>query len=82
MKLAKVLDSLAGQFAGRARMGKVNVSEEQDIAGEYGIWGLPRLLIFNRNSKPVHDFKGPVPESELTKVINDLLASGGSPSSN
>lgn len=74
MKLSAVLDKLAEQFAGRAKFGKVDVSAEMDLSSQYGIWGVPVVLIFNRNTKPVYERKGFVPESDLAKAVDDVLA--------
>jgi thioredoxin 1 len=73
VKLSAIVDSLAGQFAGRVKVGKVDVSENFELASEYSIYGVPRVLIFNKNAKPVHDVKGLVPESDLVKLLNGVL---------
>ncbi len=44
--VAPILDELAGEYAGRVKMGKVNVDEAQDLAAEYGIRAIPTMLLF------------------------------------
>jgi thioredoxin 1 len=73
MKLMPVLDSLAGQFAGRVKVGKVNVNDNFDLASEYNVINIPRVLIFNKNSKPLHELKGLVSEAELVKLLNGVV---------
>jgi thioredoxin 1 len=68
-----VIDSLAGQFAGRVKVGKVNIYEEFDLANEYRISSIPRVLIFRGNKKPVQQFSGLVAERELVKALNAVL---------
>lgn len=44
--LAPVLDELATEFNGTAKIGKVNIDEHQALATEYGIRAIPTLLLF------------------------------------
>lgn len=44
--IAPVLDELADEYQGRARIGKVNIDEQQALAAEYGIRAIPTLLVF------------------------------------
>src|SRR6267378_4434417 len=44
--IAPVLDELASEFEGRAKIGKVNIDEFQTLATEYGIRAIPTLLLF------------------------------------
>ena len=46
--IAPVLDELAEEFEGRARIGKVNIDEQQALAAEYGIRAIPTLLVFSK----------------------------------
>ncbi len=46
--IAPVLDELAEEYQGRARIGKVNIDEHQDLAGKYGINSIPTLLFFQK----------------------------------
>ena len=46
--IAPVLDELADEFDGRARIGKVNIDEQQALAAEYGIRAIPTLLVFSK----------------------------------
>jgi thioredoxin 1 len=44
--IAPVLDELASEFDGKAKIGKVNIDDHQGLAAEYGIRAIPTLLIF------------------------------------
>lgn len=46
--LAPILDDLADEYAGRVKIGKVNVEEHQGLATEYGVRAIPTLLLFHR----------------------------------
>ena|SRR3990172_3564382 len=46
--IAPVLDELAEEYAGRARIGKVNIDEHQSLATQYGVRAIPTLLLFKQ----------------------------------
>ena len=46
--IAPLLDELADEYDGKAKIGKVNVDEQQSLAAEYGIRAIPTLLLFNQ----------------------------------
>ena len=45
--IAPLLDELADEYDGKAKIGKVNVDEQQSLAAEYGIRAIPTLLVFH-----------------------------------
>jgi len=46
--IAPVLSELADEYAGRAKIGKVNIDEHQGLAAEYGVRAIPTLLVFHQ----------------------------------
>ena len=44
--LAPAVEALAGQFAGRLRVGKLDVDAFPEVAREHGVQGVPTLLLF------------------------------------
>ena len=44
--LGPVLDELATEYAGKAKIAKVNIDDYQDLAGQFGIRSIPTLLLF------------------------------------
>src|ERR1017187_5136733 len=46
--IGPVLDELAAEYDGRAKIGKVNIDEHQGLAAEYGVRAIPTLLLFNQ----------------------------------
>ncbi|MBN8249848.1 MAG: thiol reductase thioredoxin, partial [Verrucomicrobia bacterium] len=67
------LDDLAGEYAGKAIIGKVNVDQEQSLAVEYGITGIPALLLFKGGSV-AGQMVGLRPKSELKKALDAAIA--------
>ena len=46
--IAPVLGELADEYAGRVKIGKVNIDEHQGLATEYGVRAIPTLLMFEK----------------------------------
>lgn len=46
--IAPVLDELAAEYDGKAKIGKVNIDEQQGLAAEYGVRAIPTLLVFSK----------------------------------
>jgi thioredoxin 1 len=46
--IGPVLDELAGEYAGRVKIGKVNIDDHQALAGQYNVRAIPTLLLFKQ----------------------------------
>jgi thioredoxin 1 len=70
--LAPTIDQLAAEYTGKAKVVKVNTDENQDLAGKYGIRGIPTLILF-KNGEPVDRVVGvqskPALADRLDKVV-------------
>ena len=44
--MAPVVDALAGEYEGKAKVGKINTDENQDVAMEYGVMSIPTFIVF------------------------------------
>ena len=55
--LAPVIESLAKQYEGKVKVGKVNVDEEGPIAAQFAIVSIPTVIIF-KDGKPVEKIVG------------------------
>ena len=69
-QLSPVVDRLADQFAGKVKVGKLNVDENPNIAVKYDVMTIPRVLFFKGSDTPVHQEIGVLPEAELVKLVN------------
>jgi thioredoxin 1 len=63
-----IVEELAEEYDGKAKIGKVNVDENQ-IAMKYGIRSIPSLLIF-KNGEVVDQIVGAVPKQQLKKQLD------------
>ena len=70
--LAPFVESTAKKFEGKAKVGKINVDEEPALAMQFGVSGIPTLLVF-KDGKEVNRSVGYIQENEIA----DLLASAG-----
>ena len=70
--IAPVLEELASEYAGRVKITKVNVDENQALAGQYGIKSIPTLLLI-KGGKVVEQVVGAVPKQQLVSKIEGNL---------
>lgn len=67
-----VVDELAGEFEGKAKVGKVDVDNNPEVSAKYGIRSIPSLLIF-KDGEVVDQIVGAVPKSQLKKQLEAQL---------
>ncbi|KJS20321.1 MAG: thioredoxin [Clostridiaceae bacterium BRH_c20a] len=70
--ITPVVEELAGDFAGKAKIGKLNVDEYGKTAQEYGVMSIPTLIIF-KDGKEQNRIVGFRPKGELSKAIEQAL---------
>jgi len=73
--IAPAIEEVAADFAGRAKVGKLDVDANGKIAGQYGIRSIPAILLF-KDGQVVDLVVGVAPKSELTNKLNDLIQNG------
>jgi len=67
--VAPVLAELATEFAGRLSVVKVNVDEENAVAGELGVRSIPTLVVF-KDGKAVEGVVGALSKAELRQLVD------------
>ena len=70
--LAPVLEELADKYAGKIKVVKVNVDDEESIAAKFGIASIPTVIFF-KNGQTAASFVGLRSASEIEKMIEKLL---------
>ena len=73
-RLSSTIDAVADQFAGKVKVGKVNVDENGDLAVKYDVATIPRVLIFKGGDQPLNTIVGLTSEAELVKMLNAVIA--------
>lgn len=70
--IAPVVKELAGEYADRLKVAKMNVDENPATPGKYGIRAIPTLLFF-KDGKLVDQVTGAVSKSIIESSIKKIL---------
>ncbi|MFN4241953.1 MAG: thioredoxin [Tepidisphaerales bacterium] len=70
--LAPTIDKLAQEFAGRAKVGKLDTDANRDVSMKYGISAIPTVLLFKDGQVKVK-FIGLKKEAELRDALAALI---------
>jgi thioredoxin 1 len=76
-QLLPTIDRLADQFAGKVKVGKLNVDESQDIAAQWAVMGIPQVLVF-QGDQLRERVAGLTSEQVLAKMLRNVLETGKS----
>jgi thioredoxin 1 len=70
--IAPVIEELAEEYDGKAKICKVNTDEEQDIAVKFGIRSIP-TLIFLKDGQVVDQIVGAQSKQVLAEKLDSLI---------
>lgn len=70
--IAPIVEELATEFDGKAKIGKLDVDENQQIAIKYGVRSIPTLLIF-KGGELKDTIIGAVPKNNIVQRLNAVL---------
>lgn len=70
--IGPVVDELAEEYKGKITVGKLNVDENINIPGNYGIMSIPTLIVF-KDGKPFRTIIGVQSKDTLKKAIDEAL---------
>ena len=71
-QLGPVIEELAGDYDGKAKVGKVNVDNDQDLAAKFGIRGIPTVMLF-KGGQVVQNFVGVKSKEDLSSALDEAL---------
>ncbi len=71
--IAPLLEELAAEYAGRAKIVKINVDDHQQAAANYGVRSIPNLIVF-KDGKIAQQLVGAVPKARLKEALESALA--------
>lgn len=70
--IAPVVEELATEYAGKAKVFKIDVDQVGEVAQNYGVMSIPALLVF-KGGKVVDKQVGAVPKSQIAALIDRAL---------
>jgi thioredoxin 1 len=70
--IAPIVEEIAGDYAGKVKVGKVNVDFNNQVAMQYGIRGIPALLVFKGGSV-ANQIVGAVPKNNITQILDEVI---------
>lgn len=70
--ISPIIEELAKEFSGRVKVTKLNVDENPATPGQYGVRGIPTLILF-KDGKILDQIVGSVPKTRLKTMIEKAL---------
>ncbi|MBC7787334.1 MAG: thioredoxin TrxA [Methylophilaceae bacterium] len=70
--IAPILDDISKEYAGRLKIAKLNIDENQQTPPKYGIRGIPTLMLF-KNGNVEATKVGALSKSQLTAFIDSNI---------
>lgn len=70
--IAPIVEELAIEYEGKAKIGKLDVDENQQTSIKYGVRSIPTLLIF-KDGKVKDTIIGAVPKGQIVQRLNSAL---------
>ncbi len=67
-----IVEEIAGELAGKAKVGKINVDESPELASQFDVASIPTLLIF-KNGAVVDQMVGALPKPKLLERLKAQL---------
>ena len=71
-RIAPIVEELAGQYDGRATVGKLNVDENPAVVSRYSIRGIPALLLF-KGGELVDSLVGATDKTRIRALVEKHL---------
>ncbi len=67
-----IIEKIAAKYGDRAKIGKMNVDENRGVPGQFGITGIPTMIIF-KDGREAKRFIGLQQEKTLASALDELL---------
>ncbi len=68
-----IVEEIAGDYAGKVKVGKLNTDDAPQTAAKFGIRSIPTLIIF-KNGEVADQLVGALPKDQITAKIDAVLA--------
>ncbi len=70
--IGPAIDALAASYAGRAKVAKLDIDQNPDVAATFGVRSIPTLLVF-KDGQVVDQQIGAVPQSFIARMLDQQL---------
>ena len=70
--MGPILNQIAADFNGRTNVGKVNVDENPNLAGKFGVMSIPTLILFVDGQEKKR-LVGVIPKEQLVQLLENSL---------
>lgn len=70
--IAPVLEEIAKEYEGKAKIVKINIDDNQNTAAQFGVRSIPTLILF-KNGNEVEKIIGAQGKDKLTALIDSVL---------
>ena len=70
--MSPVLDQLSAELEGKIKIGKVNVDDDPELAGQYKVMSIPNFVLI-KNGQVVDQVIGAVPKAQMLSKIQAAL---------
>jgi thioredoxin len=70
--IAPIVEELVSEFSGKAKIGKLDVDDNQQTAIKYGVRSIPTLLIF-KGGELKETIIGAVPKGQIVQKLNSVV---------
>lgn len=67
--LSPIIEEIEKEYAGKIKVGKINVDEEMELAQKYGVSGIPTVLLF-KNGEVVNTSVGYRPKEDIVAMFS------------
>lgn len=71
--VSPIIEELAKEYDGKVSVGKMNVDENPQTAGQYGVMSIPTVMVF-KGGKPVGQLVGAQGKESYKKAISEALS--------
>jgi thioredoxin 1 len=72
IQLSPVIDEIANERAGKAKIGKVNIEESPALTAQFRVTGIPALIFF-KGGQPVGQLAGRQPKAAILDKLDSLV---------
>ena len=70
--ITPIIEEISSDYAGKVKVGKVNVDFNNQVAMQYGIRGIPALLVF-KGGAVANQIVGAVPKNDITQILDEVI---------